>query len=88
MGRILRALIATFLLVEIAAIFFGTSTWAILSELHASTPIIIGGEALTGLGILVIAVVVFRRALAAERRIDSQSPSAHATSFDAAQHAI
>lgn len=88
MGRTLRALIATFLLVEIAAIFFGTSTWAILSELHASQPVIIGGEAITGVGIVIIAVAVFRRALAAERRIDSQAPLAHSASFDAAQHAI
>lgn len=71
MGRTLRALIATLLMVEIAAIFFGTSTWAILSELHASQPIIFGGEAVAGLIVVAIAVVVFRRALAAEQRIDA-----------------
>ncbi|MBA3068578.1 MAG: hypothetical protein FP825_08865 [Hyphomonas sp.] len=70
MGRTLRAVIATLLMVEIAAIFFGTSTWAILTELHASLPVILGGEAVAGLAVLVIAVIVFRRALAAERRID------------------
>lgn len=70
MGRTLRAVIATLLMVEIAAIFFGTSTWAILSELHASLPVILGGEVVAGLVVLFIAVIVFRRALAAERRID------------------
>jgi hypothetical protein len=70
MGRTLRAVIATLLMVEIAAIFFGTSTWAILTELHASLPAILGGEAVAGLAVLFIAVIVFRRALAAERRID------------------
>ncbi len=70
MGRTLRALIATLLMVEIAAIFFGTSTWAILSELHASQTVILGGEAVTAVVVVIIAVIVFRRALAAERRID------------------
>lgn len=70
MGRTLRALIATLLMVEIAAIFFGTSTWAILSELHASQTVILGGEAVTAVIVVILAVIVFRRALAAERRID------------------
>ena len=75
MGRILRALLATFLIVEIAAIFLGTSTWAILSELHASQPVILGGEGLAALVIVALAVVIFRRAVAAERRIDENLPS-------------
>jgi hypothetical protein len=75
MGRLLRALISTFLLIEIAAIFLGTSTWAILMELHASTQVIIGGEVIAGLLIIAVSVVVFRRALAAERRIDENIPS-------------
>ena len=75
MGRILRAFIATLLIIEIAAIFLGTSTWAILSELHASQPVILGGEAIAGLAIIALAVVVFQRALAAERRIDENLPS-------------
>ncbi len=70
MSRTLRALVATLLLVEITAVFLGTSTWAILSELRASMPVIIGGEALAGIGVLAVAVIVFQRALAAERRID------------------
>lgn len=71
MGRTLRALIATLLMVEIAAIFFGTSTWAILSELHASQPIIFGGEVIAAVIVLAIGVVVFQRALAAEQRIEA-----------------
>ncbi len=75
MGRLLRALIATFLIIEIAAIFLGTSTWVILMELHASLPVILGGEVVAGLVTLAVAVVVFRRALDAERRIDENIPS-------------
>lgn len=75
MGRILRACIATLLIIEIAAIFLGTSTWAILSELHASQPVILGGEAVAGLAIMALSVVVFRRALDAERRIDENVAS-------------
>ena len=75
MGCILRAFLATFLLVEIAAIFLGTSTWVILSELHASQPVILGGEGIAALVILALAVTVFRRALAAEHRIEQDLPS-------------
>ncbi len=75
MGRILRALVATVLIIEIVAIFLGTSTWAILSELHASQQVIIGGEVIAALVTLALAVIVFRRALDAERRIDENIPS-------------
>ena len=75
MGRILRALVATVLIIEIVAVFLGTSTWAILSELHASQQIVIGGEVVAGLVTLALAVIVFRRALDAERRIDENIPS-------------
>ncbi len=75
MGRILRAFIATLLIIEIAAIFLGTSTWAILSELNASQQVILGGEAVAGLAITALSVVVFRRALEAERRMDENHAS-------------
>ncbi len=75
MGRLFRALISTLLIIEIAAIFLGTSTWVILMELHASTQVIIGGEVIAGLLIIAVSVVVFRRALEAERRIDENIPS-------------
>lgn len=71
MSRTLRALVATLLLVEITAVFLGTSTWAILSEMHASMPFIWGGEALAALGVIAVAVTVFKRAIEAERRIDA-----------------
>ncbi len=75
MGRLLRALISTILIVEIAAIFLGTSTWAILMELHANRQVLIGGEVIAALVIVAVSVVVFRRALDAERRIDENVPS-------------
>lgn len=77
MGRTLRALVATLLMVEIAAIFFGTSIWAILSGLHAGPAVILGAEALAALFVLALGVVIFRRALAAERSIEADlSPEA------------
>jgi hypothetical protein len=66
MGRILRALIATFLLTEITAVFVLVGIWALLSEFHASISFIIGAEAVAALGLLALAVAIFRRALAAE----------------------
>lgn len=75
MGRLLRALLATFLLTEIAAIFLGTSVWAILMDLHASMPVLIGAEAVAGVGIVVLAALIFRRAMAAETRVELGIPS-------------
>ena len=75
MGRLLRALLATFLLAEIAAIFLGTSVWAILAELHASVPFIIGAEAIAGLAVIALAAMIFRRAISAEQRIEAGIPS-------------
>ena len=71
MGRTLRALVATILLAEITAIFLGTSVWAILSEFHASLPVIWGGEGLAAIGVLAVAIIVFQRAIAAEHRIEA-----------------
>ncbi len=76
MGRLLRAFVATFLLIEIAGLVIGTSVWAILAEFHASNPVIIGAEGLAMIGVTVLGVVIFRRALAAETRIDTGEPSA------------
>jgi hypothetical protein len=71
MGRFFRALIVTVLIVEIAAIFVGTSIWALLAELHASLPVIIGAEMVAALGAASLAVIIFRRAVAAEQRIEA-----------------
>lgn len=76
MGRLVRAFVATFLLIEIAGIVLGTSVWVILAEFHASLPVIIGAEAIAMLGVLALAAVIFRRALAAEIRIETGEPSA------------
>ena len=75
MGRFFRALIATLLLIEIAAIFVGTSVWVILGEFHAGLPFMIGAEAVVAAGVAVLAVIVFRRAMAAEVRIVEDLPS-------------
>ncbi len=69
MGRIFRALIATVLLTEITAIFLMTGIWAFLSELHAGLSVIIGAEVIAALGVLVLAVILFRRALAVENAL-------------------
>ncbi|MFN4024624.1 MAG: hypothetical protein ACK4MQ_07320 [Hyphomonas sp.] len=71
MGRLLRALLATFLLTEIAAVFLGTSVWAILAELHASLPFVIGAEVVAGIVVIALAIFIFRRALTAEQRIEA-----------------
>lgn len=75
MGRFFRALIATLLLTEIAAIFLGTSVWAILTEFHASLPVIIGAEAIAAVSVMILAVIIFRRVMVAEIRIDEELPS-------------
>ncbi|MFN3499945.1 MAG: hypothetical protein ACK40A_16205 [Pannonibacter indicus] len=75
MGHFFRALIATILLAEIAAIFLGSSVWAILAEFHATVPIMIGGEAIAGLAVLALAVIIFRRAMGAEVRVEAGIPS-------------
>lgn len=75
MGRLFRALIATFLLTEIAAIFLGVSVWALLAELHASLPVILGAEMIAAIAVLALAAVIFRRAMAAEARIEAGIPS-------------
>lgn len=77
MGRTFRALVATALMVEIAAIFFAASTRVILSELHASHAVIPGAEGVNALAVFALAVVIFRRALEAGRRIEANmSPEA------------
>ena len=69
MGPFFKALIPAVLLTEIAAITFMTATWAILAEMHFGTSVILGGEAVTLIGIAAIAVAVFRRAFRSESRM-------------------
>ena len=66
MRRFLNAFVPTVLITEIAAITFMTATWAILSEFHAGLNVIIGGEVVTAVGMVALAVAIFRRAIQAE----------------------
>lgn len=66
MKRFLNAFIPTFLISEIAAVTFMTTTWAVLSELHAGLNVIIGGEVVTAVGVAALAVAIFRRAMRSE----------------------
>ena len=70
MGRWVRALIVAFLISEIAAVFVGSSVWAVLAGLHASLPVLIGFETLAVAGVAVIFFLVLQRALACESRIE------------------
>jgi hypothetical protein len=70
MGRFLKALVMTLLIMEITAIVALTAVWALLSELHASQIFINIALGLSGAGLCVLAVVVFRRARAAELRLE------------------
>ncbi len=69
MGRWLRALLIAVLITEIAAVFLGSSVWAVLAGLHASLPVLIGFELIAGAGVALVFVLVFQRALACENRI-------------------
>lgn len=69
MGPILKAMIPAALLTEIAAIVFMTATWSILAEMHFGKSVILGGEAVTAIGVAAIAVAVFRRAIRSEKRM-------------------
>lgn len=70
MGRTLRALVSTALLIEIATVFSVVTVWVILSQLHVPQFFFAPALGLTGLAMLVLAVKVFSMALASERRID------------------
>ena len=73
MGRFPKALVMTLLIMEITAIVALTAVWTSLSELHASQMLINIALDLSAAGLCVLAVVVFRRALAAELRLESES---------------
>lgn len=71
MGRFPKALVMTLLIMEITAIVALTTVWTSLSELHASQVIINIALGLSVVGLGALAVMVFRRAMAAERRLES-----------------
>jgi len=62
----------------VTAVFFGTSVWAILSMMHAGLPVIYGMEALTGFGLIILAVMIFRQALVSERDLQAETLAAKA----------
>ena len=71
MGRFLKALVMTLLLMEIAAIVSLTAVWTLLAEFHAPQSIQFTGLGLAAAGLVLPTVMVFRRALSAERRLES-----------------
>ena len=73
MGIYLKALVVTTLLMEITTLVALTAVWAILSELHVAGVIVSGALVLTGVMLFVPAVVVFRRAVDAERRMAAET---------------
>ena len=73
MGPLFKAIIPAALLTEIAAIVFFTATWSILAEMHFGKSVILGGEAVTAIG-----VAVFRRAIRSEKRMASADAAADA----------
>ena len=77
MGRFLKALVMTLLLMEITAIVALTAVWTILSELHASHTITNMALGITAVGLCILAAEAFRRALAAERRLEGETPFLH-----------
>jgi|AntAceMinimDraft_1070359.scaffolds.fasta_scaffold06441_2 hypothetical protein len=71
MGRFLKALIMTLLIMEVTAIVALTTVWTILSELQANQMFLNFALGLSAAGLCVLTVGVFRRALAAEQRLES-----------------
>jgi hypothetical protein len=84
MGRFLKALVMTLLLMEITAIVALTAVWTVLSELHASQSILFAAPGLTAAGLSVLALIVFRRALHAERLLESEPDIETVTSWQGA----
>jgi hypothetical protein len=79
MGPLIKAIIPAALLTEIAAIVFFTATWSILAEMHfGKSSVILGGEAVTAIGVVAIGVAVFRRAIRSEKRMASGETTADA----------
>lgn len=78
MGPLIKAIIPAALLTEIAAIVFFTATWSILAEMHFGKSVILGGEAITAIGVVAIGVAVFRRAIRSEKRMAASETTADA----------
>jgi hypothetical protein len=72
MGRFLKALVMTLLIMEITAIVALTTVWTGLSELHAPQTLVMSALALTSMGLCLLSAMVFRRALRAEHRLEGE----------------
>ncbi|KCZ60206.1 hypothetical protein [Hyphomonas chukchiensis] len=73
MGRFLKALVMTLLIMEITAIVDLTAVWTLLAELHTPQTIVNIALAISVVGLAVLAFVVYRRAIRAEHRLESET---------------
>lgn len=73
MGRFLKALVMTLLIMEITTIVDLTAVWTLLAELHVPQTFVNIALALSVAGLAVLTAVVFRRAMRAERRLESET---------------
>ena len=74
MNRVLKALVPTILLAELAVIVSATAVWALMSELHAGKYMIMGAEAVDMIGAAFLTAVIFRLAWRAEGRMTAEVP--------------
>tara|TARA_R110002020_G_scaffold83397_2_gene207547 strand:+ start:454258 stop:454638 length:381 start_codon:yes stop_codon:yes gene_type:complete len=72
MGRFLKALVMTLLIMEITAIVDLTAVWTLLAELHVPQTFVNIALAITVVGLVLLTAFVFRRAMRAERRLESE----------------
>ncbi|MBU1286497.1 MAG: hypothetical protein KJ871_02100 [Alphaproteobacteria bacterium] len=72
MNRVLKALVPTILLAELAVITSATAVWALMSELHADKYMILGAEAVDMVGAAFLTVVIYRLAWRAEARMNAE----------------
>ena len=73
MGRFLKALVMTLLIMEITAIVDLTAVWTLLAELHVPQTFVNIALAISVAGLAVLAAIVFRRAMRAERRLEDET---------------
>ncbi|MEH6808762.1 MAG: hypothetical protein V7651_07900 [Hyphomonas oceanitis] len=71
MGRFLKALVMTLLIMEITTIVDLTAVWTLLAELHVPQTFVNIALAISVVGLVVLTAFVFRRAMRAERRLES-----------------
>jgi hypothetical protein len=72
MGRFLKALVMTLLIMEITAIVDLTAVWTLLAELHVPQTFVNIALAISVVGLVLLTAFVFGRAMRAERRLESE----------------